>query len=306
MSFSRLRASAMIAATATAIGCAQPTARDMFPLGGAWYAYLHSGLPEAGRRASDLYRDVNGTRVLVQRDFRLHRYYEKQRCLLFEKPPERSYQVIAAACDDRPPIVIDGDRPYRWRMDPDGLRATTGPEVVDGVPIAATIPIEDIKAAVARGDGLPPAVRELPIDANLANANRSHKTLLHEAVNAYSESGGTIEQRLALVHTLIARGADVNAKDDGGATALMLAAGRDDPSFLEPLLQAGADVNAQDSLGRSALMVAAESFRNEIVKVRILLDAHADVTLRDGEGRTALQRLGPEADPALRRLLGGS
>jgi hypothetical protein len=306
MRFSRVLAGAAVAVMTSAIGCAQPTARDMFPLGGAWYAYLHSGLPEAGRRPSDLYRDVNGRRLLVQRDFRLHRYYETQHCLLFEKPPERSYQVIAAACDDRPPIVIDGDRPYRWRMDPDGLRATTAPDIVDGAPVAATIPIEDIKAAVARGDGLPPAVRRLPIDASFANANRSHKTLLHDAVNAYSESGGTIEQRLTLVHTLIARGADVNARDDGGATALMLAAGRDDPSFLEPLLAAGANVDAQDSLGRSALMVAAESFHNEIVKVRILLDAHADVALRDGEGRTALQRLGPEADPELRRLLGGS
>ena len=31
------------------IGC-QPKASDMFGAGGAWYVYLHQGLPEAGRR----------------------------------------------------------------------------------------------------------------------------------------------------------------------------------------------------------------------------------------------------------------
>jgi hypothetical protein len=284
--------------------CGQPTPKDMFPLGGRWFAYLHSGLPEAGRRPSDLYRDVNGQRVLVQRDYRLHRYYEAQDCLLFEKPPEQSHQIVAAACGDRAPIVIAGDQPYRWRMDPDGLRATSGPEVVGGAPVAATIPIDDIKAAVVSGNA--PRPQTLPVDANFRNADRSHKTLLHDAVNPYSPMSGTIEQRLALVQSLLAHGAEVNARDDGGATALMLAAGRDDSSFLKPLLDAGADVNLQDTLGRSALMVAAESFRNEMLKVQILLDAHADLALRDADGRTALQRLGPQADPELRRLLGGS
>jgi len=121
--------------------CRQPSqSSDMFPLGGSWFASRHSGLPEAGARPTDLYRDVNGKRVLVQCDFGLYRYYAAQDCIVFEKPREDTYQALSAICGDRPAIAIEGDRPYRWRLDPDGLRATTGPTVDGGTVVTPTIP----------------------------------------------------------------------------------------------------------------------------------------------------------------------
>ena len=54
------------------------------------------------------------------------------------------------------------------------------------------------------------------------------------------------------------------------------------------LLQRGADINAQDEFGRSALMIAADAGYLETVK--LLLDWEANVHLKDTRGNTALMR----------------
>lgn len=62
-------------------------------------------------------------------------------------------------------------------------------------------------------------------------------------------------------------------------------------------------VNVADDLGRTPLMIAAESFRNETIKVRMLLAAGADVTMRDDQGRTAAERVANSSNAELRSLL---
>jgi ankyrin repeat protein len=70
---------------------------------------------------------------------------------------------------------------------------------------------------------------------------------LIEAVNAGD---------VARVSQLLASGADVNARDAYGATALMNAAHGGNPEMIEALLAAGAEVDAKDELGWTALMKA--------------------------------------------------
>jgi ankyrin repeat protein len=69
--------------------------------------------------------------------------------------------------------------------------------------------------------------------------------------------------------TLIKAGADVNAKDEGGVTALMLASSDGHKEMVKMLIKAGADVNAKDKNGKTALMRASERGRKEIVKMLI-------------------------------------
>ena len=88
------------------------------------------------------------------------------------------------------------------------------------------------------------------------------------------------------VRKLLAAGADPNAKDKSGRTALMEAAFGGYTETLHILLEKGAEVNAQDTVGWSALMRAAFSRRNE--SIRLLLEKGADVKAKDKEGRTAL------------------
>ena len=95
--------------------------------------------------------------------------------------------------------------------------------------------------------------------------------------------------RAYAVKAALDAGADVDAKDDEGNTALMDAAsgGWRSEDVIKLLLDAGADVDAKDDEGNTALMDAASGgWRNEDV-VKVLLDAGADV---DAEGRPRRNR----------------
>jgi len=78
----------------------------------------------------------------------------------------------------------------------------------------------------------------------------------------------------ARVLQLIQEGADVNAKDREGKTALIIAAEKNLPEVVKLLVAAGADINAKDKQKRTALVVAVEAGNVEVVK--LLLAAGAD------------------------------
>lgn len=61
----------------------------------------------------------------------------------------------------------------------------------------------------------------------------------------------------ASTQQLLLNGADANARDSWGTSALHLAAGRGHATVVRALLQHGAEVDVADSGGRTALMAAA-------------------------------------------------
>lgn len=80
--------------------------------------------------------------------------------------------------------------------------------------------------------------------------------------------------------SLLAGGADANARDEGGVTALILAAGLGQLDTVKALLQAGADVKAQDERGYTALVSACynpDLDRGFPQVVRALIDAGSDI-----------------------------
>ena len=110
-------------------------------------------------------------------------------------------------------------------------------------------------------------------------------------VNATNKDGdtalmdGALFRNPEIVKVLIAAGADVNAKDGRDKTVLMHSK---DNKITEMLIAAGADVNAKDKYGYTALMYAVANGYPEIVKA--LLAAGADVNAKDRYGKTALTR----------------
>jgi len=111
-------------------------------------------------------------------------------------------------------------------------------------------------------------------------------TALYEAVYKHYED-------LALF--LIAAGADVNKSPgvyiDGasGITPLHRAVGM--PLVVKALVARKANLDARDSTGETPLHWAARYDDMEIV--RLLIEAGADVTVKDREGRTPLSRISP-------------
>jgi ankyrin repeat protein len=89
-----------------------------------------------------------------------------------------------------------------------------------------------------------------------------------------------------LLGLFLAKGARVDARDDLGGSALIVASSWQRNDIVKTLLDKGANVNAQDKLGRSALMLAAEKGYAETVQ--LLLTKGANVDLKDGVSRTAL------------------
>jgi ankyrin repeat protein len=89
------------------------------------------------------------------------------------------------------------------------------------------------------------------------------------------------EGKIDKVKDLIEKGADINAKDNNGMTALMLASKnnrKEIVELVELLIKNGADVNAKDIYGRTALMIASVNGHKEIVE--LLIKNGADVNAK--------------------------
>lgn len=87
--------------------------------------------------------------------------------------------------------------------------------------------------------------------------------------------------------SLLAAGANKEARNNEGATALITAASFPDTDKIMTLLKAGLDIDEKDHRGRrTALMCAAMRFRADNVKY--LLQAGANVSAVDRNGWTAL------------------
>jgi ankyrin repeat protein len=90
------------------------------------------------------------------------------------------------------------------------------------------------------------------------------------------------------VTALLAAGAEVDATDKRGTTALMLATICGQHDIMRLLVSHGASVNAQDySVGNTALMQAAWNRDDEAIQ--LLLTARADATIKNRLGRTGFE-----------------
>ena len=89
------------------------------------------------------------------------------------------------------------------------------------------------------------------------------------------------------VQRMIKNGADPNAKDPFGFTALMWAANQGDVSMAEVLVKGGANVNEQRRSGSTALVRAATNDRANVAK--FLIDNKADIKATNRHGQSVAE-----------------
>ena len=131
------------------------------------------------------------------------------------------------------------------------------------------------------------ALIEAGADVNKATDSEMFPTALFQAVDEGHE---------AIVKMLIDAGADLDAVNDDGSTALALATTRDKETekqeteaIAKMLIAAGADLNKARTDGGATPLFAAAAWGQEAI-VKALIDAGADVNtgLDDEEGETPL------------------
>lgn len=96
----------------------------------------------------------------------------------------------------------------------------------------------------------------------------------------------SVFKELIIEFKLAKGGLDMNAVNNEGKTALLIAAENGSGECVSGLANHGADLNARDSEGRTALMIAVRGRRDSCVTP--LLKSGADVMLKDNAGKTAL------------------
>ena len=106
----------------------------------------------------------------------------------------------------------------------------------------------------------------------------------------------------AAVRSLIAGGADADARQPDGATALHWAAYRDHHETAALLIEAGADVNAANAFGATPLWLAADNGSGAMVERLLAAGADVNAALHNGETPVMTASRTGNAD-AVRRIL---
>lgn len=155
------------------------------------------------------------------------------------------------------------------------VEVSGGPPLIMGA--AAVVSPDDPFVRAAQDDDLDVLVSLISAqDVNLRDKASGTTALEHAVENSNRE----------MVQLLLSRGADVNARNGGGRTVLMMLGEDVTADLVWDLVNAGADVNAKDEDGDTPLIEAAGE--NNLEALKILLEAGAKVDLRNKTGQTPL------------------
>ena len=192
-----------------------------------------------------------------------------------------------------------------WRMSGQELPAVATAGISD---------VWDVKAELRSLHGFPLCMQQLlhrgqildnsttldgPIDLQLVLLRLSSKVQQIEAANELVTI--CMQGNLEIARLLLEAGANKDAHDRKGNTALTLAAENGHVEVTQLLLEAGANTDAHDRKGNRALTLAAENGHVEVT--RLLLEAGAHKDLKASDGYTALMVAAENGHVEITRLL---
>ena len=153
----------------------------------------------------------------------------------------------------------------------------------------------------AKNHALFEAIRGGPVVLTIVDTNLPNRP--------QPQSSEIVTSWTATVESLLAHGADLEGKDEDGATPLLEAAGYAQTDIFKLLMQKGARLDVTDKYGNTALIAAAcqcavATMNSSHEVMQILLDAGADVNARNHDGETALiMASGMTGDASILELL---
>ncbi len=118
------------------------------------------------------------------------------------------------------------------------------------------------------------------------------------------EESFTTQELREIVNFLIKAGANINAQDNGGGTALVVISASNRKDLLgiaRRLLEAGANPNIQAGDGNTPLLLALNSQNRDIAK--LLINSSADVNIKNNKDDFALNMAIFRREPELAKLL---
>lgn len=124
-----------------------------------------------------------------------------------------------------------------------------------------------------------------------------------DAFGATAVSEAVRRNNIKMLQLLFSKKADPNRKGDGGLSPIMIWSQRNQKKTAvgELLLQNGAAINARDNTGRTALMIAVQA--NAVNTVTFLLDNGARLDAADPKGESPLVYAIRRKNPAMIKLL---
>lgn len=149
---------------------------------------------------------------------------------------------------------------------------------------------------------LPAANGSLPVVAALLEAGAQVDAVDAEGVTALMSA--SFMGHRDIVKLLLAKGAKTERAAQSGYTALMYASNAGHASIVRALLAAGANASATDAQQSTPLMFAAQHAHDDVVEV--LLAAGADPTSRGAHGLSAIGFARQNGHQATPRLLTGA
>lgn len=150
--------------------------------------------------------------------------------------------------------------------------------VIEGEKVAEKIslPKNDVKT----GDEQAVQNRETPQE-RVVRVTRPLEAINQEVIEA-AKKGDTL-----VVRSLLAEGAQVDAGDEDGTTALMWAADGGHDATVQVLLASGAEINARDRSGYPVILFAAQKGRIYVVRT-LLATKRVDVNAKTNSGASSL------------------
>jgi len=181
-----------------------------------------------------------------------------------------------------------GFKIHKSQGNKDTIRVLFKPDIPDQKEIEISIPISDVVKHAERYVATEPEKTEPDHLEILSNA--INKTVLEIL---QKEAGSPLQRAsmagdLDAVRELIRQGHDVNARGEGGWTALLSSSAQGYPKLMKFLLDSGANPDISNVLGITPLIYGARYGNIEVVKM--LIDYGAGLNLQDTYGNTALMK----------------